>query len=99
VWNVDRHRRAKSFQSGEFTEDKLSTGAARVAYYKAVFNLRGDDGAATGGLAVELHLQVCQFGVRLLPEARATLFAKPATFIGPKSNILRCRSSVEESRD
>ena len=37
-----------------FTEDELSPGAARVANYKAVFNLRGDDGQPTGGLAVEL---------------------------------------------
>ena len=28
-----------------FTEDELSPGAARVGNYKAVFNLRGDDGA------------------------------------------------------
>jgi arylsulfatase len=36
-----------------FTEDELSPGAARVGNYKAVFNLRGDDGATTGGLAVD----------------------------------------------
>jgi len=36
-----------------FTEDELSPGAARVGNYKAVFNLRGDDGAPTGGLAVD----------------------------------------------
>ena len=36
-----------------FTEDELSPGAARVGNYKAVFNLRGDDGASTGGLAVD----------------------------------------------
>ena len=34
-----------------FTENELSPGAARVGNYKAVFNLRGDDGAQTGGLA------------------------------------------------
>jgi arylsulfatase len=34
----------------------LSPGAARVSNYKAVFNLRGDDGAATGGLAVDSNL-------------------------------------------
>jgi arylsulfatase A-like enzyme len=39
-----------------FTEDELSPGAARVANYKAVFNLRGDDGANTGGLAVDTNL-------------------------------------------
>jgi len=39
-----------------FTEDELSPGAARVGNYKAVFNLRGDDGANTGGLAVDSNL-------------------------------------------
>jgi len=39
-----------------FTENELSPGAARVGQYKAVFNLRGDDGAQTGGLAVDTNL-------------------------------------------
>jgi arylsulfatase A-like enzyme len=39
-----------------FTENELSPGAVRVGNYKAVFNLRGDDGAATGGLAVDTNL-------------------------------------------
>jgi arylsulfatase A-like enzyme len=39
-----------------FTENELSPGAARVGNYKAVFNLRGDDGASTGGLAVDSNL-------------------------------------------
>src|SRR5215213_5326572 len=39
-----------------FTEDELSPGAIRVGNYKAVFNLRGDDGASTGGLAVDTNL-------------------------------------------
>jgi len=39
-----------------FTEDELTPGAARVGNYKAVFNLRGDDGAPTGGLAVDSNL-------------------------------------------
>ncbi|HEY4212514.1 MAG TPA: arylsulfatase [Steroidobacteraceae bacterium] len=39
-----------------FTEDELTPGAARVGNYKAVFNLRGDDGARTGGLAVDSNL-------------------------------------------
>ncbi|MBX7165111.1 MAG: arylsulfatase [Pirellulales bacterium] len=39
-----------------FTETELSPGAARVGNYKAVFNLRGDDGQATGGLAVDANL-------------------------------------------
>ena len=36
-----------------FTENELSPGAARVGNYKALFNLRGDNGQATGGLAVD----------------------------------------------
>src|SRR5262245_20785539 len=39
-----------------FTEIELTPGAARVGNYKAVFNLRGDDGASTGGLAVDSNL-------------------------------------------
>jgi arylsulfatase A-like enzyme len=39
-----------------FTENELSPGAARVGNYKAVFNLRGDDGTATGALAVDSNL-------------------------------------------
>jgi arylsulfatase A-like enzyme len=39
-----------------FTEDELMPGAVRVGNYKAVFNLRGDDGATTGGLAVDTNL-------------------------------------------
>ncbi|MBK8176079.1 MAG: arylsulfatase [Rhodospirillales bacterium] len=39
-----------------FTENELSPGAARVGQYKYVFNLRGDDGKATGGLAVDTNL-------------------------------------------
>lgn len=39
-----------------FTEDELTPGAARVGNYKAVFNLRGDDGQQTGGLAVDANL-------------------------------------------
>src|SRR5690242_14251106 len=39
-----------------FTEDELSPGAARSGNYKAVINLRGDDGAKTGGLAVDSNL-------------------------------------------
>src|SRR3546814_1995456 len=38
-----------------FTENELTPGAARVGNYKAVFNLRGDNGVATGGLAVDTH--------------------------------------------
>ncbi len=39
-----------------FTENELTPGAARVGNYKAVFNLRGDNGAPTGGLAVDSNL-------------------------------------------
>ncbi|MFO1128587.1 MAG: arylsulfatase [Rhodospirillales bacterium] len=39
-----------------FTENELSPGAARVGNLKYVFNLRGDDGAKTGGLAVDANL-------------------------------------------
>jgi arylsulfatase A-like enzyme len=39
-----------------FTENELSPGAVRVGNYKAVFNMRGDDGQATGGLAVDSNL-------------------------------------------
>jgi arylsulfatase A-like enzyme len=39
-----------------FTENELTPGAARVDNYKAVFNLRGDDGVKTGGLAVDSNL-------------------------------------------
>ncbi len=38
-----------------FTENELSPGAARVGNFKAVFNLRGDNGAQTGGLAVDTN--------------------------------------------
>ncbi len=39
-----------------FTENELTPGAARVNQFKAVFNLRGDNGQATGGLAVDSNL-------------------------------------------
>lgn len=39
-----------------FTENELTPGAARVGAFKYVFNLRGDDGAKTGGLAVDTNL-------------------------------------------
>jgi arylsulfatase len=39
-----------------FTENELSPGAVRFGKFKAVFNLRGDDGQATGGLAVDTNL-------------------------------------------
>jgi arylsulfatase A-like enzyme len=39
-----------------FTENELTPGAVRVGQFKAVFNLRGDDGQSTGGLAVDANL-------------------------------------------
>ena len=39
-----------------FTENELSPGAVRVGNYKFLFNLRGDDGTSTGGLAVDSNL-------------------------------------------
>ncbi|UZE96318.1 sulfatase-like hydrolase/transferase [Alkalimarinus alittae] len=39
-----------------FTENELTPGATRVGNYKAVFNLRGDNGQSTGGLAVDSNL-------------------------------------------
>jgi len=39
-----------------FTENELTPGAVRAGNYKAVFNLRGDNGQATGGLAVDTNL-------------------------------------------
>lgn len=39
-----------------FTENELLPGALRYHQYKFQFNLRGDDGAQTGGLAVDANL-------------------------------------------
>jgi len=39
-----------------YTENELSPGATRVGNYKALFNIRGDNGQATGGLAVDTNL-------------------------------------------
>ncbi len=39
-----------------FTENELTPGAVRVLNFKAVFNMRGDDGQATGSLAVDTNL-------------------------------------------
>jgi len=39
-----------------FTENELSPGAFRWHQYKFVFNLRGDNGQTTGGLAVDSNL-------------------------------------------
>ncbi len=39
-----------------FTENELTPGAVRVGHTKAVFNLRGDNGQGTGGLAVDANL-------------------------------------------
>jgi arylsulfatase len=39
-----------------FTENELLPGAVRISNYKLVFNLRGDNGAPTGGLSVDTNL-------------------------------------------
>lgn len=39
-----------------FTENELTPGASLVGNYKACFNIRGDNGATTGGLAVDSNL-------------------------------------------
>jgi arylsulfatase len=39
-----------------FTKNELTPGAVRVAQFEAVFNLRGDAGVKTGGLAVDSNL-------------------------------------------
>ena len=39
-----------------FTENELTPGAVRAGRFKAVFNVRGDDGQSTGGLAVDSNL-------------------------------------------
>jgi arylsulfatase len=54
VWTQDGEPQRKSWFY--FTENELTPGAARVGNYKAVFNLRGDDGAQTGGMAVDTNL-------------------------------------------
>src|SRR3546814_3943298 len=49
--------RIRDWSSDVFSSDlnELTPGAARVGNYKAVFNLRGDNGVATGGLAVDTN--------------------------------------------
>ena len=49
----DKWERNKWFY---FSEDELSPGAIRVNNLKAVYNIRGDDGQATGGLAVDTNI-------------------------------------------
>ncbi|TCK35259.1 arylsulfatase [Paraburkholderia sp. BL8N3] len=39
-----------------FTKNELTPGAVRVAQFEAAFNLRGDAGVKTGGLAVDSNL-------------------------------------------
>jgi arylsulfatase len=53
LFNTGKSERRNWFY---FTENELTPGAARAGNYKAVFNLRGDDGAKTGGLAVDSNL-------------------------------------------
>ena len=58
-----------------FTEDEPTPGAARVGNYKAVFNLRGDDGQQTGSLAVDSNLgwHPAKLGTGRTPNGRAVL--------------------------
>jgi len=53
IWRGEPSARTSWFY---FTEDELTPGAARVGNFKAVFNLRGDNGADTGGLSVDTNL-------------------------------------------
>ncbi len=39
-----------------FPENELAPGSIRVGHFKAAFNLRGDNGQPTGGLAVDTNL-------------------------------------------
>jgi arylsulfatase len=39
-----------------FTENELTPGAIRLGNFKFIFNLRGDDGQVTGGLAVDTNM-------------------------------------------
>lgn len=51
--NKEDYKRDKWFY---FTETELSPGAIRVGRWKALFNLRGDNGVTTGGLSVDTNL-------------------------------------------
>lgn len=53
LFGTDKSERKAWFY---FTEDELSPGAVRIGQFKAVFKLRGDDGAQTGGLTVDSNL-------------------------------------------
>lgn len=53
LFGTGKHKRNEWFY---FTESELTPGAVRVGHYKAVFNLRGDDGVKTGGLSVDSNL-------------------------------------------
>ena len=68
-----------------FTENELSPGAIRVNNYKFAFNIRGDDGASTGGLAVdsqsrlERRGEICRHGAQVFdlwqdPQERYDIF-------------------------
>lgn len=54
VWTGEGDSKRKNWFY--FTEDELTPGAVRVNNFKCIFNLRGDDGAQTGGLAVDTNL-------------------------------------------
>ena len=65
-----------------FTENELLPGALRYHNYKFVFNLRGDNGQATGGIAVDTNLgwkgpekvrRDCSSNIRPLGRSAGTL--------------------------
>jgi len=80
-----------------FTENELLPGAVRWHQYKFQFNLRGDDGAHTGGLAVdsnlgwkgaEKYVATCPqiFDIQADPQERYDLFMNnftESTWMGP----------------
>ena len=68
-----------------FTENELTPGAARVGNYKAVFNLRGDGGEPTGGLAVDSNLGWKGAETNDLARFKAALEAEPGA---PVENLL-----------
>jgi arylsulfatase len=78
-----------------FTENELSPGAVRVNNYKFLFNLRGDDGAQTGGYAVDSNLgwKGPDKYVAIVPQV-FDLWADPQECY----DNLRCRATVTPVR-
>jgi len=65
-------------------------GAARVGNYKAVFNLRGDDGEKTGGLAIDSNLgwKGPEEYVATVPQVAASPFGRAAIFLGGRESTV-----------